>query len=326
MRLGPRPRSVESRDRCREVRTPSAPTRLRRVRGIYWTAFDGVLRRSDPDGTGITNVVAGMGDPLGIAVAGDRLYWANHSRGTIQAANADGTGVRDVVTGLRSPEGVAVVASKLYWTDPVAGKIQVANLDGTRAADLITGLRRPTGIAVAGGKVYWTDNYAGKIQVANPDGSGVQVLVTGLRSPCRGLRLPGARCTGQKTTQRESGLRTWTGPGLRTWLPGPGGTRSRRDRTRYKNTSPAPVLRYEGIAVAGSKVYWTQHHPARVRVADTDGLRGNGLGCTASAWRACGRRRPRVLDRPLFRKDPGCQPGRVPVSPTWLPDWTALQE
>ena len=39
------------------------PPAASEAQGIYWTSFYGVLRRSNPDGTGITNVVVGVGDP-----------------------------------------------------------------------------------------------------------------------------------------------------------------------------------------------------------------------------------------------------------------------
>jgi sugar lactone lactonase YvrE len=165
---------------------------------LYWTSHQGLpsIQRANLNGTGVEDLVTGLGIPLGIAldIAAGKMYWGDSGPDKIQRANLDGTGVEDLVTaGLEDPIGIAldIAAGKMYWTDAITQKIQRANLDGTSVEDLVTaGLDRPAGIAldVAAGKMYWTDFGTAKVQRANLDGTSVEDLVTGLSVP-EGLAL-----------------------------------------------------------------------------------------------------------------------------------------
>lgn len=91
---------------------------------MYWTGTDpvlgGVLRRANLDGSGVENLVTGLGLVNGIAldVAGGKMYWVDLT-GKIQRANLDGSGVEDLVTtGLDLPFGMA-----LDLTSPPVGGI-----------------------------------------------------------------------------------------------------------------------------------------------------------------------------------------------------------
>ena len=164
---------------------------------MYWTnrvsGAIGILR-ANLDGTGVEDLVSGLGVPSGIAldVENDTMYWADWGTRKIQRANLDGSNVRDVITArLTTPTGVAVDTEngKIYWADR-GGRtkgIKRANLNGTRVQTLVTaGLRAPNGIAldVENGKMYWTDGGTDQIQRANLDGSEVETLVSrGLTTP-----------------------------------------------------------------------------------------------------------------------------------------------
>ena len=123
-----------------------------------------------------------------------RMYWTATEGGTIRRSNLNGSGVADLVTGLGGPVGLALDpgAGKMYWAAIEGGKIQRANLDGSGVEDLITGLAGLFSLAVdsGAGKIYWNvveeDNVpksGNKIRRANLDGSGVEDVVTGLSAP-----------------------------------------------------------------------------------------------------------------------------------------------
>jgi sugar lactone lactonase YvrE len=160
---------------------------------MYWTDQNNPqkIQRANLDGTGVEDLVTGLGIPIGIAldVAAGKMYWSDSGPDKIQRANLDGTGVEDLITtGISDAQGIAldIAAGKMYWADAITQKIQRANLDGTGVEDLITaGLSLPSGIALdlAAGKMYWTDFGTFKIQRANLDGSSIEDLVTGLSIP-----------------------------------------------------------------------------------------------------------------------------------------------
>lgn len=179
---------------------------------MYWTDFStldtmrlpcstcrGRIMRANVDGTGVEEVVTGLGLPEGIALdlAAGKVYWteawfpglADSYVPKIQRANLDGTEIQSVFPDLRrlgvySPGGIAldVAAGKVYWTDTtVTRSIQRANFDGMGFQHLVThGIRLPLDVKLdpPAGKMYWSDSDTGKIQRANLDGTHVEDLVT----------------------------------------------------------------------------------------------------------------------------------------------------
>ena len=157
---------------------------------LYW--IDGgtdKIQRSNPDGSGVEYLVAGLDEPVALALdgSGGRIYWADGGTGRIQRVSLDGFFVEEVVSGLEDPGGLALDTSsgKLYWTDSGAGRIQRAVLDSTEVEDLVTDLQDPGALALDGsaGKLYWSDRAAGRIQRSNLDGSEVEEVATGLEAP-----------------------------------------------------------------------------------------------------------------------------------------------
>ncbi len=227
---------------------------------VYWTdPGTGKIQRANLNGSGVEDIVAGLGTPLGIALdpGGGKLYWIALATNKIQRANLDGTGVEDLVTRLRGLRGIALDpgAGKMYWTD-YSDKIQRANLDGSGVEDLVTGLRSPDGIALdpGGGKMYWTDWSADRIQRANLDGSGVEDLVTGLSTPSDIALDPGA------------GKMYWVDPGA--------------DKIQRANLDGSGVedlviglSRPLGIALdpSAGKMYWTEPDTDKIQRANLDG-------------------------------------------------------
>ena len=153
---------------------------------LYLTNSWGKIQRMNVDGTGFeTNLIVGLGKPIGIAVSSGRVYWTD-AAGSVRYANTEGTKVvRNIATGSGALGGIAAGSDKVYWTEQTSattGRIRSANLDGSGAADLFTLTAVPHGIAVDGNTVYWANGW-GKVQRRNVDRSKFQDIVTGLMSP-----------------------------------------------------------------------------------------------------------------------------------------------
>ena len=230
---------------------------------LYWTTV-GKIQRSNPDGSGVEDLVTGLEIPSGIAldVSGGKTYWTDVNADKIQRSSLDGSGVEDLVTtGLDWPDDIALDVSggRMYWTDTNADRIQRSNLDGSGVEDLITGLGSPSGIAldVSGGKMYWTDWFTDKIQRSNLDGSGVEDLVT------TGLDAPWSIAL-----DVSGGKMYWTDWDTKKIQ------RSNMDGSAVEDLVTTTGLRGpDGIALdmSGGKMYWTDAHTAKIQRSNLDG-------------------------------------------------------
>ena len=136
---------------------------------IYWTQTNGVIRRANPDGSNVEDVVTGLGYASGIAIdsIAGKVYWVDHALNGIQRANLDGTGIENLVSAAdtQSPALFAldVSAGKMYWTGWTMNSVRRANLDGSNVEDYITGLSTPSAVLldVPGNKIYWTSGPIG---------------------------------------------------------------------------------------------------------------------------------------------------------------------
>jgi hypothetical protein len=130
---------------------------------IYWSNFaagagsiGGATLNGNSPPTGITNSFVPTGSvavsgPLGLAVDGTSVYWANFNGGSIGSAALNGASPAKPVQGLNSPAAVAVDAAHIYWTSTADNAIGRSNLDGSSAVPhFITGAGNPEGIAVDG--------------------------------------------------------------------------------------------------------------------------------------------------------------------------------
>jgi DNA-binding beta-propeller fold protein YncE len=100
---------------------------------------------------------------IAIDAVASKIYWTDSSTNMIQRANLDGTGIENLITGLGDPRALALdtIAGKIYWTDTLTDKVQRANLDGSNPEDLVTGQSFAQGIALDGqdGRMYWLNNW-----------------------------------------------------------------------------------------------------------------------------------------------------------------------
>ncbi len=105
---------------------------------VFWTNNDlESIGRSNLDGSGVEQeFVKGVGDPWGLDLDSEHIYWANRAPGkaAIGRADIDGTGVDPSYIPLAAePLGLVVDSVHLYWTNEPAsvGRVGRAELDGS---------------------------------------------------------------------------------------------------------------------------------------------------------------------------------------------------
>jgi hypothetical protein len=107
---------------------------------MYWTdtrVFDpGRIARSNLDGTGIEELVVGLGSPVGLALdfQEGKMYWVDSVNRRIERANLHGSEIELLLNTSAVPIGLALdpCRSLVYWTGAVpngSGSLFRANLE-----------------------------------------------------------------------------------------------------------------------------------------------------------------------------------------------------
>jgi hypothetical protein len=164
---------------------------------IYWTSPGGAIGRARLDGGAPEpSFIDSTGKPQGIAVNGDKLYWADGGNHSIGRANIDGSDVEPSFHPLAKvefPQGIAVNGSHIYWTEnEPRGHVSRANIDGTHEISRFIGAADELrGIAIDGQHVYWAAQVGGKISRLNLELDEVEPdLISGVAG-ATGLALDG---------------------------------------------------------------------------------------------------------------------------------------
>jgi low density lipoprotein receptor-related protein 5/6 len=152
------------------------------------------ISRVSFNGTGKTDLVAGLPAPTGLAVdvTGGKIYWTDTFNNVIQRSNLDGSNVQTIVsTGLLEPQGLALDLPnhRLYWSDIHTDKIGSVNLDGTNPLTWSTPGGAPTDVVIdqLNHKVIWSDFDTYRLYRSNLDGSNVEAI-----TPTKAIDLPGS--------------------------------------------------------------------------------------------------------------------------------------
>jgi len=184
-------------------------------RGSCLTLADGLLHWSvaSESQTGVVTcattgcltgptILAQAKEPLGIAVHGGTVYWADRNGGNILACGASGCGETPTVLASRqkSPVRVAVDDTKVYWTNQANGTVMACLLPTCDGGPFTfaSAQSQPTGIAVDASGVYWTNfgnsDTGGTIMTCPLTGCGAapRQLAGGQRHPLA-LALTGSR-------------------------------------------------------------------------------------------------------------------------------------
>ncbi|MBU2651721.1 MAG: PKD domain-containing protein [Bacteroidetes bacterium] len=151
---------------------------------VYVTDTDGLIYRYDFNGNNGEVIldaaqVPEVGEPYGILVIGDKIYWAKEA--AIYMANLDGSDPQPFAEFSGAPEfplGMAYdsIAKKIYLVNDkydFSGGVYTINLDGSGLMEIIPGVDAGAiTLDLTHGKLYYTD-WIGGVFMANLDGSGV---------------------------------------------------------------------------------------------------------------------------------------------------------
>jgi hypothetical protein len=226
---------------------------------LYWPTSYG-LARANADGSEyksqfISPDLAG-GEYHGcedVVVDTSHVYWSDPARDAIARAKLDGSGVEyDFLTGLANPCGMAVDATSIYWTEERGEAIARANLDGGELnRGFIVGIPKPCGVAVGGGYIFWTSGN-GLTRMPLSGGVPQRIHEGSLGDAFCGVDVDAAHVY---------------------W----GGFGESIGRADLDGSHPEPsfitgIDRPCGIAVQGSRIYWTRDDvPGAVQGADLEG-------------------------------------------------------
>lgn len=162
---------------------------------VYWGDYNGMIFRSNPDGTGVIPIISGPFAPWGLDVDSEtgKLYWCDTQSGSIRRANLDGSSIETITgDGTSAPWVLAIDhhLGRLFWLDKATGQLASSNLDGKDARTIMTNLPIGTGLACDPGnqRVYWAEGGSdGRIGVAQYDGSVQEPIVETDRTAVCGL-------------------------------------------------------------------------------------------------------------------------------------------
>jgi sugar lactone lactonase YvrE len=223
---------------------------------VYWSEQNW-LGRANLDGSRPSLSFLSASSPMGIAVSGRKLYWANAGASSIGRVDVDGSGANPKLVSVPNfPVAVAVDDAHVYWADYLGNAIGRANLDGSGVNPRFIPLTgSPLGVAVSARHIYWTIEVSHAIGRANIDGSLVQPsFITGASNPT-GLAVDGQHLY---------------------WASSFGNTigRSNLDGSGAERSFIAGANRPLAVAVDGQHVYWTNgptDRPGTIGRASLDG-------------------------------------------------------
>lgn len=150
------------------------------------------VQTSDLNGNNLTSRTPTLGNPWGVAVWEDVIYFSEDNDEKIWRMNADGAGLEMIIDqptdGIRMPRDLHVADGLLYWNTgfQLGGSIQRSNLDGSDVQTLATVGGFLQGIFVSDQYIYWTDSNFGSQRIGRTslDGANTDVLInTGLNIP-----------------------------------------------------------------------------------------------------------------------------------------------
>merc|ERR1711881_288660 len=141
---------------------------------IYWAnAGTSEIKSCALDGSDIDTVVSGEGVPSQMTIDNNYIYW-NSGNGVIRRSNLDGTSTVEILNssedGISSSASISFTDNFIYWTESGESSIQRSELDGSDVTALVTendGVTSPNGATIHNNQIYWTDHGSGKIQRAD---------------------------------------------------------------------------------------------------------------------------------------------------------------
>jgi Subtilase family/Peptidase inhibitor I9 len=148
---------------------------------LYWAnSLDRAINKAPRAGGPVTTLAPAPCGPVGVAVDSSQIYWA--CVGAIVEAPLAGGPTTFFPAGLGT-QGVAVDATHIYWANAAAGTINEAPLAGGDPTILASGQSFPIGVAVDSRRVYWANSTIGTINSVPLTGGAPTTLVSGQNRP-----------------------------------------------------------------------------------------------------------------------------------------------
>jgi DNA-binding beta-propeller fold protein YncE len=156
---------------------------------VYWAA-DGVIKRANPDGTSIENLLTyPPTSPVDLVLDPERgqIYWTGGITGqtSIVRANLDGSNsvaLLELPTGGNPRLALDREAGWLYWSEDTTSRIRRMFVDGTHVQTLLTPeivTPASVGLDAAAGQIYWTDVGTNSVHRVDLDGENHVEMLTG---------------------------------------------------------------------------------------------------------------------------------------------------
>ena len=134
---------------------------------VYWTArFSGLVVRCDKADCKSTRtpLYGGLDEPVGIAVAGSTLVFAEYHGSRILAGGVDGAGLFTMASSRGMPLDLVTDGTTAYWGEELTRQISFEPIQPYLLwATLATADKDPTCLALDAHAVYVTDEAAGTI-------------------------------------------------------------------------------------------------------------------------------------------------------------------
>ena len=178
------------------------PTQDFLPRGIQWSPSGhqlyysernggfGSVKRVNENGSGRTDILTGLIDPIGLQInwSENKMYITDRGTKIIYRANTDGTGIQFLVSGgsdQLGPVQIDRTNSKLYFGNITQKSIERMDLDGSNRETVVSSpdVDRPFSIAIdeVNSKIYWGDQSTQRNDIARCDfdGSNVEIVYDG---------------------------------------------------------------------------------------------------------------------------------------------------
>lgn len=161
---------------------------------VYVTDFsNGIIKKMDANGQGLTTLASNLSQPTGIAVAGNgEIYFTDFGNGEVKKMSANGQTITTFANGLNQPAGITLDSSgNVYVANSGSNEIVKISANGMNRQTLGSGFSNPWDVKLdTTGNIYVADRLNSQIIKMDANGQGITTIRSGFTSP-RAIALDG---------------------------------------------------------------------------------------------------------------------------------------